>query len=170
MDISVHNQFTLPFSDPKKRAAKVEATAVYAISDFNRSRGGGLLSRQPKEEISFIAKLGYPLWLIPKNSSVLVFDGLAESNYIITYLEAKSALMFLKNLEANLEPRDKFASFLSNNRDYFLQLPIEKQFTLKGLLANIDFRVDMNQYLREATEKTSDVPACRLRLTLHNFN
>ena len=137
----------------------MELAAVYAVAEFYRNRGGGLLIRQPGEEIAFISKLSYPLWLVPRGDSVLVFDGLAESEYTISYLEAQSALAFLKKLEANIEPRDKFAVFLSDNISYFLQLPAEKQFTLKGILANIDFRVDISNYLKEATEKNSAVPA-----------
>ncbi len=154
MDTSAYKQFVLPFSDPKKKASKVESAAVYAIADFYRNRGGGLLSRQSEEEISFIAKLGYPLWLIPRGGSVLVFDGLDESEYTVTYLETQSALTYLEKLEANLQPRDKFTRFLSDFSSYFSQLPIERQFTLKGLLSSIDFKLDISSYLTETEGKT----------------
>ncbi len=162
-------QFILPFSGPKKRDAKVETAAVYALADYNRSRGGGLLIKQPSENVGFIAKIGYPLWLIPKNNFILTFDGLDESSYNIHYMETLSALEFMRNLQANQSPRDKYTAFLMGSTGYFLQLPKEQEFTLKGLLANIDFRVDFNSYVREATELTTEMPLLEPTLKLNTI-
>ncbi len=71
---SATKRLILSFSGQKSRGSEVEPAAVYVLAEQNRGKGGGLLSRQPQETIAFIAKMGYPLWLFPRNNSVLVFD------------------------------------------------------------------------------------------------
>ena len=71
--------FILPFS-PKKNnetiASEIEAAAVYALAEFERMKGGGLILKQPEETIHFIAEIGYPLWLLPNNLVTYIFDGI----------------------------------------------------------------------------------------------
>ncbi len=166
MEPPTPKQYFLPFSDPKKRAQNVESAAVYAVAESNRSRGGGLFSRQPQETLVFIAKLGYPLWLIPIDGHVLTFDGLDDSTYDVTYFEAPSASTFMHNLQENLQPKEKYTQFLAGYIDYFDMPSVQQNYTLKGLLASIDFRVDFTSYLKEATQKTDNPPTIKPTLEL----
>jgi hypothetical protein len=167
MVVSSTKRYILPFSEPKKVDTTVEVAAVCALAEYNRSRGGGILTKQPEEKIVFIAKLGYPLWLVPKDNSILIFDGLDETSFNLRYYKMPSAQAFMAQLLANMSPRDKYAGFLSENSGYFLQSPKEQQFKLSGILANIDFRVDFNSYVGEATELSPELPVLEPILDIH---
>ncbi|MCL5876436.1 MAG: hypothetical protein M1540_01325 [Candidatus Bathyarchaeota archaeon] len=142
----------LSFSGQKVSESEVEAAAVFAVAEMARNKGGGLLSRQPQETLAFLAKVGYPLLLFPKEKSVLLFDGLGGFTHKLPYAEAPSAKTFLAALEANQRPRENYLSFLSAHGSYFKQVPDEKTFALRGLIANPDFKSEFESYLKEATE------------------
>ncbi len=149
---SATKRFSLPFSNPKNTTQEVEAAAIFATAELERSRGGGLFMRQPEEKLVFLSKLGYPLWLYPKNNVNLVFDGFGDSSYNISYTEVPSTKAFIKSLEANSSPRENYHTFLLDHSDYF-QIPIkEKQFVFKGLIADVDFRNEFSNYCKEASE------------------
>jgi hypothetical protein len=151
-------RFILPFSNQKSREPEVEAAAVYAFADLYRSRGGGLLNKQPQETIAFIAKVGYPFWLFPKNNSVLIFDGLNDAAYNVPYGESPSAATLMENLQTNQRPLENYLAFLSDHRSYFLQPPKERQFTFRGLIADSTFKGEFGVYRKEASEITAAQP------------
>ncbi len=155
---STTKRYLLPFLEQKSREQTAEAAAVYAVAELQRSRGGGLLARQPQETLAFIAKVGYPFWLFPKNNAALVFDGLSDSIYNVPYPEAPSAAAFMEGLETNQRPRENYFAFLSDHNSYFQQPPKEKQFRLPGLIASAEFKGEFGVYRREATELSAPVP------------
>ena len=149
---SATKRFNLPFSNPKTTAPEVEAAAVFAVSDLERNKGGGLISRQPEEKLVFLSKIGYPLWLYPKNDINFIFDGFGDSSYSISYTEVPSGKAFVESLEANSRPRENYSEFLSDHSNYFQQPIKEKQFVFKGLIADVDFRNEFSVYSKEASE------------------
>ncbi len=152
---SATKRFILPFSTQKSSALEVEAAAVFAVAELERSKGGGLVARQPEEKLVFLSKMGYPLWLFPKNDAAFVFDGFGDSTYNITYAELPSTKTFMDSLEANSRPRENYEAFLSKYNGYFQQSNKEKQFTLRGLIANPDFKDEFTVYRKEAVEITA---------------
>jgi hypothetical protein len=157
---SAVKRFILPFSTEKSRepfGSEVEAAAVFAIAELERNKGGGLIVKQPEEKLLFIAKVGYPLWLFPKNESTFIFDGLNDSSYSVSYVEMPTAKAFMENLERNSKPRENYMSFLSDHDNYFQQPMKEKEFTLRGLIADLDFKSEFNVYRKEAMEVTGQL-------------
>ena len=163
---SATKRFTLPFSTPKTSAPEVEVAAVFAVAELERNKGGGLIARQPEEKLIFLSKIGYPLWLFPKNDATFVFDGFSDSSYSVPYAEVPSAKVFMESLKANLRPRENYMAFLSDHSNYFQQPLKEKQFMLRGLIANLDFKNEFNVYRKEATETTAQTNAAVLLPTL----
>jgi hypothetical protein len=149
---SATKRLSLPFSNPKTTSQEVESAAVFAVTELERNRGGGLISRQSEEKLVFLSKIGYPLWLYPKNNVNFIFDGFADSSYSISYTDVPSAKAFLESLEANSSPRENYSEFLSDHCNYFLQPIKEKQFIFKGLIADADFRSEFSVYFKEASE------------------
>ena len=166
MITSANKRFSLPFSAPKNRSSEVEAAAVFAVAELERSKGGGLISKQPEEKLIFLSKIGYPLWLFPKNDSTFVFDGFGNSSYGISYAEMPSAKAFMESLGANLRPRENYTTFLLDHYNYFQQPLKEAQFTLRGLIADLDFKSEFNVYRKEATETTAQTNSAMLPLIL----
>jgi hypothetical protein len=157
---SAVKRYILPFSKEKSRepfGSEVEAAAVFAIAELERNKGGGLIVKQPEEKLLFIAKVGYPLWLFPKNESTFIFDGLNDSSYSVSYVEMPTAKAFMENLERNSKPRENYMSFLSDHDNYFQQPMKEKEFTLRGLIADLDFKSEFNVYRKEAMEVTGQL-------------
>ena len=148
-------RFILPFSPWKSREAfrfDVEAAAVYAVSELERSKGGGLIVKQPEEKLLFIAKIGYPLWLYPSNETAFIFDGLNDYTLSVVYFELPSAKPFMESLEKNSKTNEDYMAFLSDHGNYFLQTKKEKEFIMRGLIAGADFKKEFGVYRKEAVD------------------
>ena len=163
---SATKRFTLPFSNQKNSSTEVEAAAVFAVAELERNKGGGLIARQPEEKLVFLSKVGYPLWLFPKNDLSFVFDGFGDSNCNVSYADVPSSRLFLESLEANSSPREKYMAFLSDHRSYFLQPLKKKQFAFQGLISNLQFKEELSIYRKEAVEATAQLNLALLSPTL----
>ena len=151
-------RFILPFSPGKSRelvSFDVEAAAVYALSELERAKGGGLILKQPEEKLLFITKIGYPLWLFPNNETAYIFDGLNESRLSVHYFEVPSAKPFIESLEKNSKTHEDYMAFLSDHDNYFQQPKKEKEVVLQGLIAGVDFKKEFSVYRKEAVEVTA---------------
>ncbi|MGD0643440.1 MAG: hypothetical protein ABSA75_00875 [Candidatus Bathyarchaeia archaeon] len=147
----------MPFSPEKRRGPfsfEVEAAAVYALAELERTKGGGLIVKQPHEKLLFIAKMGYPLWLFPKSETTYIFDGLNNSSYTVNYPDLPTAKAFIESLERNSKTREDYKAFLSDHNNYFLQPKKEKEFSLRGVITDSDFKKEFNIYRKEAIEVT----------------
>jgi hypothetical protein len=157
---SAVKRFVLPFSHDRSRetfSSELELAGVYALSELERSKGGGLIIKQPEEKLLFMTKLGYPLWLFPSNGLTYVFDGLNNSSYTLDYVEMPSAQDFIDCLEKDSAIRENYFAFLSNNSTYFEQQRRTKKFSLEGLIADPDFKKEFYIYRKEATEVTANL-------------
>ena len=153
---SADKRFILPFSPEKPRepfSSEVEAAAVYALAELERTKGGGLLVKQ-LEKLLFIVKIGYPVWLFPKSETTYIFDGLNNSSYTVSYLELPSAKAFIESFEKKSKIREDYMVFLSDHNSYFQQSKKEKAFSLRGLIADLDFKREFRIYRKEAIEAT----------------
>ena len=148
-------QFILPFSPKKDNepiASEIETAAVYALAEVERIKGGGLILKQPEEKLHFIAEIGYPIWLLPNNLVTYIFDGLNNFTYSFPYVELPAAKNFMENLEANSKTREDYLTFLSENNFYFLQPTKAKEFSIRSIIVDLDFRHEFEIYIKEASE------------------
>jgi hypothetical protein len=154
---SAPRRFILPFSDSKISSTEVEAASVFAFAEFKRSKGGGFIQRQPEEKLVCLSKVGYPLWLVPKNDLIFVFDGFNDSSQRVSYLESPSGKGFMESLETNSKPRENYYTFLLDHANYFQKSTNEKQFVFRSLIVNLDFKTEFIGYRKEAAEITGQV-------------
>ena len=154
---SAPRRFILPFSDSKISSTEVEAASVFAFAEFKRSKGGGFIQRQPEEKLVCLSKVGYPLWLVPKNDLIFVFDGFNDSSQRVSYLESPSGKGFMESLETNSKPRENYYTFLLDHINYFQKSTKEKQFVFRSLIVNLDFKTEFIGYRKEAAEITGQV-------------
>jgi hypothetical protein len=148
-------RLVLPFSNKHYNDTAIESAAVFAVAESERKKGGGLFSRQSEERIVFLSKMGYPLWLFPKNDRAFIFDGLGIANFNLTFLEIPPAKIFIDTLEARSRPRETYASFLIDHSNFFKQNSKEKSMKLEGLLAENGLLKEVNVYRKEAADLTS---------------
>ena len=150
-------QYILPFSklsekrkDPFTR--DLEAAALFCIGEMERAKGGGLLVKQPVEKIGFISKIGYPLWFVPWNKTVLVFDGLNKSSYSLPYANVPDVGVFIENLRRSAKTRETHLAFLSDHVNYFQISGQEKSLMVSGLIKNDEFLGEFDLYRVEAEQ------------------
>ena len=151
---SAAKRFILPFSPKKSReifGLDIEAAAVYALAELGRARGGGLIVKQAEEKL-FTAKMGYPLWLFPSSEAAYIFDGLNDSAFTVTYFEVPPSKPFMESFEKNSKTHEDYMSFLADHNNYFLQTKKEKEFQVRGLIADLDFKKEFSIYRKEAAE------------------
>jgi uncharacterized protein YukE len=149
-------QFLLPFatlSENRKEpfTADWEAAAVFSLTELDRAKGGGFLSKRPEEKIVFIAKIGYPLWLFPWSETALIFDGLNRSKYTLPYAVVPDAQAFMENLKRCSKTRETHLAFLSDHINYFQTPVTEKAVTINGLISDPEFLSEFDSYRSEAT-------------------
>ena len=129
---------------------EMEAAAIFALAELDRTKGKGLIAKQPEEKIMFIAKIGYPFWLYPWSDIELVFDGLRQTSYTLPYLVIPDVYEFMEDLERGARTLETHTAFLSDNHNYF-QAPItEKGLFMNGLMQDSKFLSEFNSYRRNA--------------------
>jgi hypothetical protein len=150
-------RFILPFTAQKSKEqfnAQVEEATVYALAELERMKGGGLIIKQPEEKLVFLAKIGYPLWLYPKNENSYIFDDLKNSKFPISYFELPAVKAFSDSLEANSKTREDFTTFLSDHDNYFSQPKKERELWVSNMIVDPNFKREFDAYRREAVEIT----------------
>jgi len=155
--VSAGKQFILPFSVLSENRKEpftfdVEVAAVFSLAELERTKGGGLILKQPEEKIAFIAKIGYPLWLFPWSETVLIFDGLNRSNYTLPYAVIPDVKAFMENLKRSSKTRETHLAFLSDHINYFQVSATEKGMLINGLMRNPGFLSEFDSYRREAVK------------------
>jgi hypothetical protein len=145
-------RYFLPFYEKTGNESYVEAAAVFTTAEGARSKGGGLIGRQPQEKMEFLAKIGYPLWAYAKNNQVFLVDGFGKPKATASYIEIPTAKAFIDAFEANSRPRENYEVFLADHANYFQLNVKEKEFTFEGLIAEQEFRQEFEVYRKQAAE------------------
>jgi hypothetical protein len=151
-------RFILPFAPSKNReffGYEVELASVYAVAELERGKGGGMIVRKPEEKLSFIAQIGYPLWLFPNSDIALIFDGANPAQYLMSYPDFPTSKAFIESLENCSKTKEEYLTFLSDHQSYFQQPTREKQLLLKGLIPDENFKKEFTLYRKEATETSN---------------
>jgi hypothetical protein len=155
---SAAKRMILPFSPEKNREPfgyEVELASVFAVAEFERSKGKGIVLRQPNEKLQFISQVAYPLWLYPKNEVTYIFDALnPTSNLTLQVPQFPSAKTFFEILDNQSKTRQDYTAFLLDHLSYFDQPKKEKQIQIEGLIANEEFKKEFALYRKEAVEIT----------------
>jgi hypothetical protein len=150
-------KFILPFSVLSERRRKpftsdMEIAAVFSIAELDRKKGGRIVLKRSKEKITFIAKIGYPLWLFPFCGKVILFDGLNVFDYTLQYALISNVEHLVEILKDSSKTLETHLVFLVDHANYFGAPVKEKSLLLKGLISNPEFLREIDSYRREATE------------------
>lgn len=163
VSISSPRKFVLPFSVLSEKREKtftpdMELAAVFSVAELNRRKRRRLLLRRNREKIAFVAKMGYPLWMFPFQTDVLLFDGLNVFNRSFPYTQMSNVRDFADELEESCRARETYAAFLASHNDYFAKSAKETNHPLGGLISDVGFLSEMDSYRREA-DKMETPPA-----------
>ena len=149
-------QFILPYSAEQVSGNQAEAAAIFTYAEQSRNKNHGVLMKQTTETLTFIAKLGYPLWFYPQTPIKVIFDGLNSISHTIPIMQPLSAATFLDKLELNQRPREKYIGFLVEYGGYFQQPTKEASIMVPGLIVDEEFKDEIDCYYKQASRVTSD--------------
>jgi myosin heavy subunit len=152
--MSTSKQFILPFvvkSESREEPFSVEAerAAVFALSELER-KSGGLNSKS--EKISYILKVGYPLWFIARDNFTYVFDGLNRMQHNWVYCEAAQEEFKIEDLEGLFRIREEYTKFLVNYQKKECQVQNSKELLCEGLITGQMLLEELGRYRKEANE------------------
>jgi len=156
-------KYILPFStlSPNRSQPFTEAcerAAVFCLAELERFKGGKLVGRQPPEKLIFMAKVGYPLWLISFDETSLFFDGLGTTSHTMTYSLIPDVQGFLENLNRSSKTRQNYMNFLSDNANYFQSSTSEEKRVIDGLITDPELLNTLSEYLIEANQIKKPTP------------
>jgi hypothetical protein len=148
MSTDSQSRYLLPFQ--RERNEQVEAAAILALAESERTKDSGFINKQAGEKLAFILKCGYPLWLIHRNGSEYLFDGFNNSSYPIYYPTIPSAQILKEDVRIKQGLFEDFIEYLSENNQ-LLQQPPSNQILINGLVLNSGLKNEFSIYASEAT-------------------
>ena len=149
-------QFILPYSAQQVSGNQAEAAAVFTYAEQSGNKNPGVLLKQTTETLTFVAKLGYPLWVYPQTPIKVIFDGLKSKSHTVSIMQPPSAAVFIDKLEFNQRPRERYISFLLEYGGYFQQSTKEASITVPGFIVDEEFKDEFDCYYKQAIELTTN--------------
>jgi len=137
---------TLPFSE------EMEMAAVFIMAESDRKKGEGLILKKPAEELVFLTKSCYPIWIAPWNGKTLLFDGLGVSTRAILHDMLPEIEAFINDIQGSGSTREAYSAALQDHLHYFESVKRVEERTILGLISNVDFLQDFQYFLMEAEE------------------
>jgi hypothetical protein len=156
-----NNQWFLPFAVLSEHRTEpftpdVEVAAIFSLAELDRAKGSGLITKQPEEKTTYIAKLGYPLWLFPWSELSLIFDGLNQKSSSLDYVTVPDVNVFMDNLRRGSRTQETHMAFLSDNINFFQTPAAAKTFFMNGLMQEPQFQTEFDAYRREASKTSQE--------------
>ena len=147
----------LPFSVSAKERAlsfteEMEMAIIFYMAESDRKKGEGIILKKPPEELVFIAKSCYPVWLVPWSGKTLIFDGLGVSARTLLYEVLPDVKAFINDIQGGAEKRQVYSAALSDHARYFQSIKSAEEKTILGLITSLDFIKDFQSYLTDAEE------------------
>jgi len=137
---------TLPFAE------EMEMAAVFCMAESDRKKGEGIILKRPQEELVFITKSCYPIWLVPWGRKTLLFDGLGVSTRTLLYEVLPDVKTFINDIQGSAEKRQAYSAALTDHAHYFQSVKSVEEKTMLGLITSPDFIQDFKTYLTDAEE------------------
>jgi hypothetical protein len=153
----------------------MEMAAIFYLAETDRKKGEGRVLKKTAEKLAFTAETCYPLWMIPWNGRILLFDGLNLTSHIFSYDIIPDFKAFSADVHASFKSREAYIASLTQNTNYFQHFAGKEERTVDGLIIDPKFMEDFMNYLPEAKDikkirttkaflspalETSEISAC----------
>lgn len=147
----------LPFSASSKDRTlsfteEMEMAAEFIMAESDRKKSEGLILKKPAEELAFLTKSCYPIWLVPWSGKTLLFDALGVSTRTLLYDVLPEVKTFVNDVQGSAATRQAYSAALQDHLHYFESVKRVEEKTMLGLITNADFLQDFQRYLIEAEE------------------
>jgi len=137
---------TLPFTEDMEKAM------VFYTAESDRKKSEGIILKKLPEELAFVSKSCYPIWLVPWRGKTLQFDGLGMSTRTLLYEVLPDVKAFMNDIQGSAEKRQAYSAALTDHAHYFQSIKGVEQKTVLGLITSPDFIRDFQDYLTMAEE------------------
>ena len=149
------SKYLLPFAvqapERRRRASReLVLGAVFAISESERGKSGGLILKKPPEEILFISEVYYPIWIFPWKNRILLFDGFGVKKHRIMYDIIPDTSVFLKEMELSSKRIETYLDFLQRNLNFFSSFSGKGEKIVEGLITDPEFTGDFISYMKSS--------------------
>ena len=145
---------TLPFTE------EMEMAVAFIMAESDRKRSEGMILKKQPEQLAFLAKSCYPIWLVPWSGKTLVFDALGVSARTFRYEILPEVKTFVNDVEGSATARQAYSAALQDYLHYFESVKRVEEKTMLGLITGTDFLQSFQQYLAEAEVDQSEIGAC----------
>jgi len=147
----------LPFSASSKDRTlsfteEMEMAVEFIMVESDRKKSEGLILKKPAEELAFLTKSCYPIWLAPWSGKTLLFDALGVSTRTLLYDVLPEVKTFVNDVQGSAATRQAYSAALQDHLHYFESVKRVEEKTMLGLITNADFLQDFQRYLIEAEE------------------
>lgn len=144
--------FAVPAGDREVFTHEMEMATVFCLAESDREKGGGVILKKAPEELTFVAEIYYPLWLVPWIKRRLLFDGFGISTHTLSYDVLPDIQAFTNEIRGSAETREAYSADLSDHLNQFENFAEKEEKTIEGLITDPKFIQDFVEYLPEAAE------------------
>ncbi|MCX8150589.1 MAG: hypothetical protein N3D85_03695 [Candidatus Bathyarchaeota archaeon] len=108
---------TLPFitktqTEKERLTYSAEVAYITCMAEMQRKKTSFL--RDVPEKLVFLAKLYYPLWVVPAEKHSLILDGLGVMTYKFSFKEPTTTAQFIEEVKKNSVNPEEFLDTLEN--------------------------------------------------------
>jgi hypothetical protein len=148
----------LLFATPLKETGKaftpnMEIAAILFLAQRKR-RKGSLFDAEP-QKISFLSKLGYPLWAAPWENDVLITDGLGFFSSTVTTQVLADLALFIDDVERGATVREQFRSTLKKHKKTFSDLAKTIDVRVDALIIETELLSSVLEHVKETVSLES---------------
>lgn len=145
------NSITLPFivkTQGEKESLTYTAEVAYMTCMAEMQRKKASFLRDAPEKLVLLAKLYYPLWLVPVETQSVVVDGLGALAYKFSFKEPSSVGQFIEELKRNSVSPDQFMDVLEKYAVKISELESEVTMEFKALISNRELLALLVDYFK----------------------
>lgn len=156
----------LPFATPAKNRTlpfteEMEMAVAFIMAESDRRKSGGMILKKTPEQMVFLTKSCYPLWLVPWSGKTLVFDALGVSARTLQYDVLPEVKAFVNDIQGSATTRQAYSAALQDYLHYFESVKRVEEKTMLGLITDTGFLQGFQPYLRETEEvEQSEIGPC----------
>jgi len=148
---------TLPFItkvQTEKGSLTYPAEVAYMACMAEMQRKKTSLLRDVPEKLGFLAKLYYPLWVVPLEKHSLILDGLGVMTYKFSFKEPTKTGHFIEELKRNSGNPDEFMHTLEEQSIKIDEFVSSVSLEFKSLIADRDLLALLVDYFKKGQTLT----------------
>jgi len=107
--------------------------------------------RETQERIAYIAKVYYPLWILPAENACLIIDGLNGCGHEFTFEEPVKTAILVEELKRNSGNPQKFVETLKAQTEEAKALTLPVRTSFKGIVKDKELLDFFTEYLNSGT-------------------